>query len=200
VALVPDPDFASPGVGNGTAAYEADPPGSPWTFSGSAGVTGNGRAFTSGNRPAPVGTQVAFLQGRSQISQTIQLAAGLYAVSFTAAQRGNYEASSQTIELLFDGTIVAKFTPNGTAYAKSPMISIAVTTSGAHIVEFVRLNPNDGSSVDVAGPASGDLAVSAKAPSAAAIGSTPVIEPANVLNSSSSVSPVSASKPSSKST
>jgi hypothetical protein len=167
-------------------------------------VTANGSAFTSGN-PSPVGMQVAFLQERSQISQTIQLAAGAYAVSFTAAQRGNYQASSRTIELLFDGAVVAKFTPSRTAYSTSPMISLAITTSGAHTVAFVSLNANGGDntafidnvsindvsaapSVDVAGPASGDLAVSTYAQSAAANGSAPVIEPAIVLNSAALIS------------
>ena len=55
VPYIQDPDFASPSVGVGISAYQADPAGSPWTFTGSAGVAGNGSAFTSGNQPAPVG-------------------------------------------------------------------------------------------------------------------------------------------------
>ena len=96
VPYMQDPDFASPSVGVGISAYQADPPGSPWTFTGSAGVAGNGSAFTSGNQPAPVGTQVAYIQGVGQISQTINLAAGVYSMTFAAAQRLNNQPDNRS--------------------------------------------------------------------------------------------------------
>src|SRR5262249_2830896 len=46
--------FETPNVGTGTfGAFAYDPTGSAWTFSGSAGVAGNGSGFTDGNPNAP---------------------------------------------------------------------------------------------------------------------------------------------------
>src|SRR5262249_42604786 len=88
-----DRGFEAPAVGSGAFAY--NPSGSPWTFSGTSGVSGNGSAFTSGNPNAPEGSQVAFLQETGAIGQTLNLAAGAYTLSFQAAQRGN-QSSNQT--------------------------------------------------------------------------------------------------------
>ena len=144
VAYMQDPDFASPSVGVGTSAYGADPIGSPWTFMGPAGVAGNGSAFTSGNTPAPSGTQVAFIQGTGSVSQSITLAAGSYTVSFTAAQRANFQASNQTIGVLIDGMPIEWFTPSGPSYTTQTTHSFTVATSGPHTITFVGLNPNGG--------------------------------------------------------
>ena len=46
----------------GASTFKYDPTGSPWAFTGGAGVSGNKSGFTSGNPPAPQGVQVAFLQ------------------------------------------------------------------------------------------------------------------------------------------
>ena len=48
----------SVGAGN----WQYAPSGSPWTFSGTAGVSGNDSAITAGNPTAPQGSQVAFVQ------------------------------------------------------------------------------------------------------------------------------------------
>ena len=61
VPSVGDAGFESASVGSGNFAY--DPAGSAWAFTGGAGVSGNGSAFTAGNPAAPQGAQVAFLQG-----------------------------------------------------------------------------------------------------------------------------------------
>src|SRR5262249_44312401 len=61
-----DGGFESPVVGN---SFQYDPNGTPWTYTGSAGVAGNGSAFTAGNPPAPNGTQVGFIQGSGVIIQ-----------------------------------------------------------------------------------------------------------------------------------
>ena len=75
-------------VGSGNFQYR--PTGSPWTFSGGAGISGNNSGFTSGNPPAPQGVQVAFLQSTGSFSQIVTgWAAGSYMLTFSAAQRGN---------------------------------------------------------------------------------------------------------------
>jgi YD repeat-containing protein len=90
---VSDAGFESPVVGSGgNTDYVYDPAGTPWTFSGGAGVTGNGTAFNWDNPSAPEGTQVGFLEWTGSFSQELDgWAAGTYAVSFDAAQRGHYQ-------------------------------------------------------------------------------------------------------------
>jgi hypothetical protein len=140
-----DPGFETPVVGNNFfGAFQYDPTGSPWTFAGGAGVSGNNSGFTSGNPSAPQGSQVAFLQGSgSQVSQSVNFTAGSYTLSFQAAQRGNYQASSQTFEVLVDSTVVGMFTPASTSYASLTTNAFTVS-AGAHTIAFVGLNPNGG--------------------------------------------------------
>ena len=87
---VQNSNFASPNVGTGSSAYEYDPTGANWTFSGTAGVAGNGSGFTSGNPNAPSGTQVGFIQETGAISQTIDVPFSAVSISFAAAGAGNY--------------------------------------------------------------------------------------------------------------
>jgi uncharacterized protein YkwD len=139
-----DPGFESPTVGTGASAYKYDPTsGTPWTFSGLAGVAGNSSGFTSGNPSAPQGTQAAFLQGTGSVSQAVTFAAGNYTISFSAAQRQNYQASRQTIQVTVDGNVVGTITPSGTSYASYTTNTFTVT-AGSHTIAFVGLNPNGG--------------------------------------------------------
>ena len=72
-----DPGFALPALQAG--AFQYDPPtatttaptGSPWSFTGTSGISSNNSGFTSGNPNAPQGTQVAFLQQYGSISQSV---------------------------------------------------------------------------------------------------------------------------------
>jgi hypothetical protein len=139
-----DPGFETPNVGTGTfGAFQYNPSGSPWTFNPGSGVAGNGSGFTAGNPNAPQGTQVAFLQGAgASISQSVTLAAGAYNISFSAAQRGNGNASSQIFQVLIDNTVVGTFTPGSTSYAVFSTSGIAVT-AGAHTIQFLSLDPDN---------------------------------------------------------
>jgi hypothetical protein len=143
-SIIQDSDFDSPGVGIGPAAYQYAPGGSPWTFTGGAGLAGNGSGFTAGNPPAPQGTQVAFLQQQGQFSQTVELAAGTYTVTFAAAQRANDQASSQTFEVQLDGAVIGTFTPSGSEYTTLSTTTFTVATAGAHELAFLGLDPNGG--------------------------------------------------------
>jgi N-acetylneuraminic acid mutarotase len=141
--IVSDPGFESPRVGSGAgAAFQYDPDGSAWMFTGGSGVAGNGSAFTAGNPDAPEGSQVAFLQGTGSFSQVVNFLAGSYTIGFSAAQRGNYQDSSQTFQVLIDGTVVGTFTPTGTAYAV--YTATFQVTAGAHTLTFVGLDPDGG--------------------------------------------------------
>ena len=83
-----DTGFEAPGR-SAAGGFQYGPTTSPWAFTGSAGVASNGSGFTAGNPIAPQGSQVLFLQGKSGVSQTAMFAAGNYALTFNAAQRGN---------------------------------------------------------------------------------------------------------------
>jgi hypothetical protein len=136
--------FETPNVGTGTyGAFAYNPSGTAWTFTGSAGVAGNGSGFTDGNPDAPEGTQAAFLQASGTFSQTATFAAGSYALSFGAAQRGNVQASSQTFEVTVDGAVVGTFTPASTSYAAYTTNSFTLT-AGSHTIAFIGLDPNGG--------------------------------------------------------
>src|SRR5262249_43381312 len=101
VAALQQGGFGAPNVGSGTfGAFQYDPAGSAWAFSGPAGLAGNGSGFTSGNPNAPEGSQVAFLQGTGAFSQALNLAAGTYRLSFQAAQRGSFNQGGQDFQVL----------------------------------------------------------------------------------------------------
>ena len=137
-----DPGFEIPSLGSGTSAYQYDPTGSSWSFSGQAGLSGNGSNFTSGNPNAPQGGQVAFIQGTGTISQAVSFpAAGSYLISFTAAQRGNYGTSNEAVEVKVDGTVLGTFTPTSTNYSTYTTASFNVA-SGSHTITFVGVDPS----------------------------------------------------------
>ena len=75
-AALSDPGFELPALGSGPSAYQYNPPGSPWTFNGYAGVAGNASGFTASNPNAPQGSQVAFIQMTGSVSQSFNLCAG----------------------------------------------------------------------------------------------------------------------------
>jgi hypothetical protein len=138
---VSDPGFENPSQGAGGSAYQYRPTGSPWTFSGTAGLSGNGSGFTSGNPDAPQGSQVAFLQETGTISQVVNFAAaGSYRISVSAAQRGNYGTSNEKVQVRVDGTVVGTFTPASTSYATDTTASFNVT-AGSHTITFVGVDP-----------------------------------------------------------
>ena len=137
-----DPGFEQVQVGAGH--YQYRPTGSPWTFAGSSGLAANNSAFTSGNPPAPQGTQVAFLQTTGSFTQTVTgWAAGSYVLTFDAAQRGNYQASHQDFEVLVDGTVISTFTPSSTSYLSYSTATFTVT-AGSHTIKFQGLDSAGG--------------------------------------------------------
>jgi hypothetical protein len=125
-----DSGWENPAVGNG--AFQYAPAGSAWTFTGSAGIAGNGSAFTAGNPSAPQGSQVAFIQAAGSISQSVTFAAGNYDIGFFAAQRANQQAGGQTFQILIDGNVVGTFNNLvGTSYTSWVTGSFTVT-AGSH--------------------------------------------------------------------
>jgi hypothetical protein len=139
-----DSGFENPSQGTGAAAYQYDPAYSAWSYSGTAGVAGNGSAITNGNANAPEGSQVAFIQGNGTISQVVNsLVSGTYQLSLLAAQRAKNGTSSQTFEVEVDGMVVGTFTPRSTSYNLDTTNTFTLTV-GTHTVTFIGLDPNGG--------------------------------------------------------
>ena len=139
---IADGGFDQVSVGAGQFQYR--PASSPWTFSGSAGISANNSGFTSGNPAAPDGTQVAFLQKTGSFSQSVSnWAAGSYVLTFNAAQRGNSGISRQDFRVLVDGVVVGSFTPSGTSY-QSFSTAVFNVTAGSHTITFQGLNSAGG--------------------------------------------------------
>jgi hypothetical protein len=136
--VVRDGGFEQPQVGAGS--YASDPTGSAWTWSGSAGVSGNGSLFTSGNPDAPQGQQVGFLQGQGSVSQPLSMAAGNYSLALLAAQSAS-NLTYQTVQVYIDGNLVDTFTPDGTNYQAFNSVSFTVGT-GPHTLTLVGLDPD----------------------------------------------------------
>ena len=138
-SIIGNGSFETPSLAAGT--WQFSPSGSSWQFTGNAGISGNRSAFTAGNPNAPDGTQVGLIKDAGSISQTVQLTAGGYQVSFQAAQRGNWQSQPQQIEVLVDGSLVGTITPSSTAYATYATPSISVT-AGTHTIELLGLAPS----------------------------------------------------------
>ena len=128
----------------GASYFQYAPTGSPWAFTGGAGVSGNKSGFTSGNPPAPQGVQVAFLQGTGSFTQNVAgWAAGSYVLTFKATQRGNFGVSKQNLEVLIDGKVVGTFTPSSPSYQTYSTVVFTVI-AGAHTITFQGLDSAGG--------------------------------------------------------
>lgn len=140
---ISDSSFETVALTTGSTKYQ--PTGSRWQYSGSAGVTGNSSAFTSGGSTAPAGTQVAFLQGTGTVSQSVYLETGTYTLSFQSAQRsGTAQTDYQQISVLIDGVQAALITPSSTKYAAYEVSNILISTVGMHTIQFAGLDPKGG--------------------------------------------------------
>jgi predicted RecA/RadA family phage recombinase/DNA-directed RNA polymerase subunit K/omega len=138
--LVSDGSFEVPALA--ADAFQYAPNGSPWQFSATAGVCGNGSAF--GNPVAPDGVQAAFVQGTGSMSESIYLDAGTYSLSFMAAQRaGTYQTHYQELQVLVDGGQVGTVTPTGATYGSYETSDFTVA-AGTHTIELLGMNPLGG--------------------------------------------------------
>ncbi len=118
--------------------YQAAPSGSAWQFTGNAGISANGSAFTLGSANAPDGSQVAYLKDNAVMSQSVYFDAGTYDISFLATQRAKYQTQNQTIRVLVNGAQVGLITPSGTNYLLYQTSNFTVP-AGAYAVQFVGM-------------------------------------------------------------
>ena len=184
---VGDGSFENVSVGTGSSGYKYNPTGSAWTFDSSSGLSGNGSSLTAGNPPAPDGNQVAFVEMQGTIRQTVTLAAGTYALTFSAAQRQNLMGSpkGETFQVLIDGTVVGTFDPNGFTYAAFTTNSFTVT-AGPHTILFQGTNLNGGDNTvlldQVQLVVSTAVTITGLTPSEAAVGNGGVLLTVNGTN------------------
>lgn len=140
--------FEGPNVGtNVYSAYAYNPnplsAAQGWQFDGYSGVTGNGSGFTESNPAAPEGNQVAFIQMNSgAISQSLNfpINAG-YQLSLSAAKRGNWNVSLQTVEVYLDNVRIGSFSPNTTYYQNIDLSFPA--SAGTHVLSLRGTAPDD---------------------------------------------------------
>ncbi len=114
-----------------------------WTFAGLSGLTHAGSNFNPPSFSTGNGANVAFIQGgtTSTISQTLTgfTAGGTYTLSFTLGSRfgGNSCCTGdQTIEVLFDGAVIATFAlVDSTPFAARTVLG-TVSGSDPHTLLF----------------------------------------------------------------
>lgn len=121
---VADASFEDPPQNGG---YAYDPASTGATFTGGAGVAGNGSAF--GFAAAPDGVQAAFLQGNGAITLSVTgLTPGAsYVVRFWTAQRPGYPANAISVALA--GTGLGSYTPASTSWAQVTTGSFTAASS-----------------------------------------------------------------------
>lgn len=130
---IKNPSFAAPP--QTTALFYTVNPKGPnvaWKFTGSAGISANGSIYTK-NNPAPVGTQVGFIQNTGSFSQSVSFAPRTaYAVSFMVAQRKLDDGSinAQTLRVRIGNQVIGNFKPIPTSDG-----SYVLYTSDAFTVE-----------------------------------------------------------------
>jgi hypothetical protein len=140
-------DFESPAMtGSG---FQYAPSGTGWKFFGTTGggVQKNGSPWGASN--APEGQQTAFLQGGdSHVSKAVTLPAGVYNISFYAAQRPydtNFSNSSNPIQVKVNGiNIGSVISPDGINFKKYTTSSFPLSTPGEFTIELVSTNGKAG--------------------------------------------------------
>ena len=131
--------FESPALEFGK--YEHRPMGGSWTFRGNSGLARYGSDFNP--PPAPEGSQVLFLQGESDVTQWVSLAAGTYKLSCKASYRES-SGPGQSMAFYVDGIQVSEtFSPDDaakyTAYESRPF----TVEEGVRMVELRSFSKED---------------------------------------------------------
>ena len=132
--------FETPNV----STYQYNPSGASWTFTAQSGnngsgITANGSLFNSSNPNAPEGSQVAFLQSISTISQAISgfVPGAKYSITFSAAERaGQYQHGGQTWNLKVDSSVIASYNPPATATSYVDYTTNFTATATTHTLSF----------------------------------------------------------------
>ncbi len=143
-----DGSFATPVLAGGS--YQDAPSGSPWQFSGLAGIATHGSGIAAGNPSAPQGNQVGFIMNTGSISYSLDLDADTYNLSFLAAQRATNQAEKQQIEVLLDPgqadqQVIGSIRPSGTGYSLYETLNFTVA-AGVHTLQLLGMSSPNGKS------------------------------------------------------
>jgi hypothetical protein len=140
---ISDCGFETPSVGSGFRAYQYNPVGSSWAFSGSAGITANNTAFTYGNPPAPEGSQAAFIQITGTASQLVSgwQAGTIYTLTMSVASRAagcGGGCGNEDFEVKLDNQVLGTYTATDASYVDVPFTFS--TTAGSHTLSIVGID------------------------------------------------------------
>ncbi len=120
--------FEVPNIGGG--AYQYNPAGASWTFTGASpngsGLVANGSGFS--NPTVPLGAQAAFVQEHGTVYQIISgFKPGTnYVLNYSAAQR---PGNSQSWNVLIDGTVIQSNSPGPASFTNYTATFKATSTS-----------------------------------------------------------------------
>ncbi len=135
----PRRQFRDAGIGRGTPT-NSRPLGTPWQFSATAGVARNGSSYHRRQSQRPRRHQVAFIQGNGSMSQSVNLVAGSYNISFEAAQRANGQLEPANQGAWSTARQVGLITPFGTSYSLYETSNFTVA-AGPHTIQFIGMSP-----------------------------------------------------------
>jgi hypothetical protein len=130
--FVADGGFESPTIAPNS--YEYEPSGSPWTFVGQSGIVNGTNAL---GQVGQDGSQAAFLQGGSEIEQTITVTGSLYNLMFEDENGGGVQEQFSLIVTL-NGGIIGSDTPSSTSSFKSNNNMIFSIPPGTYTFDIVN--------------------------------------------------------------
>ena len=128
---------------NGSFDYLGGKTVDGWTFAGNSGVAANNSAFNVSNA---TGSQAAFLQQESEISQVFNFTKSLLSLSFDAEARG-WGYGGNVIQVLVDD-VVLTFTgattllPGSTSSFTTYTSDFIALSAGTHTLRFVGIGGN----------------------------------------------------------
>jgi cell surface hyaluronidase len=148
------PDLGTPGGSN--VGYLYNPTGTPWTFSGNAGITANGGQFdvegaTQGQHDGASSSagQAGFVQGLGSISQSVYLTGGEYSLTFDIEGRGGVffpEFSPDEVSVSLGGTQLYDAVPGTTLFTDVTSSTTALLPAGYYNLVFSGETSGDFSS------------------------------------------------------
>lgn len=135
---IPNNGFETPALA--ANAFQYNPVGGSWTFTGGSGIARNGSGFN--NAAATEGAQVGLVQNLNSITQSITVpTTGLYVLSFLSAARNNANGGN-TLNVNIDGApVITAYTPLAKTSYEGVTTAILNLTAGSHDIQFVGTTP-----------------------------------------------------------
>jgi outer membrane protein assembly factor BamB len=118
-----------------TTSHINDPAGASWTFANGTGTNSGICLWSVVGGTAPNGTQVAYVQGTSSITQT--LTGFIPGISYKISTYANYQSgyTADLVDITVNGATVGTFTPSAIAY--NVYSATFTATSSSETIGFV---------------------------------------------------------------